>query len=234
MTAGAGYHVGRAIEDALPFLWVVFFVCLIFAVEPWGYALFLLAATALHETGHLFAFLLCGERLPAFSGRRFGLLLTPQGGALSYKKELLIAAAGPFFNLLACLALIPAMRAGRAAEANFCFFALNLLTAVFNLLPIAGFDGGRVLSAALHLSLPTRVADGITGGVSVVFAVVFYFCTLFLALCAGGSIYPLLLSLFLLVGEARRYPSLFEDLGVFKRKSKHFLKKSKNPKSYRN
>lgn len=234
MTAGVGYRAGRAIGNALPFLWVIFFVCLILACEPWGYALFLLAATALHETGHLFAFLICGERLPAFSGRRFGLLLTPQGGTLSYKKELLIAAAGPLFNLLACLALIPAMRAGQATEANFCFFALNLLTAAFNLLPITGFDGGRVLSAALYLSLSPRLADGITRGMSIAFAVIFYFFALFLTVCAGGSAYPLLLALFLLVGEAKRYPSLFEDLGAFKRKSKHFLKKSKNPKSYRN
>ncbi len=234
MTVDVKYRVGRAIENALPFLWIAFFVCLVLALEPWGYALFLLAATALHETGHLFAFVASGECLPDFTGRRFGLLLTPQGGALSYKKELLIAAAGPAFNLFACLALIPALRTGQAQEANFCFFALNLLTAAFNLLPIAGFDGGRVLSAALHLFLSPRAADQMTGGVSVFFAVVFYFFALFLTTCAGGSAYPLALALFLLWGEAGRHPSLFEDLGVFKRKRKHFLKKSKNPSSYRN
>lgn len=231
--AATVHRVGRAIKDALPLLWVVFFACMILVCEPLGYALFLLAATALHEAGHLFAFLLCGERLPTFTGRQFGLLLTPTGGALSYKKELIIAAAGPAFNLLACLALIPAMRAGRAVEANFCFLALNLLTAAFNLLPITGFDGGRVLSAGLHLCLSPVAAGRIAGGVSVFFAVFFYFFALFFTACLGGGVYPLLLALFLLVSEARRYPALFEDLGGFWRKSKYFSKKQKNPLPHR-
>ncbi|MBQ8858231.1 MAG: hypothetical protein IJ012_00400 [Clostridia bacterium] len=199
------------------------------ATEPTGYALFLLAAITLHETGHLTAFLLCGERLPAFRGRGFGFLLTPQGSLLSYKKELAIAAAGPLFNLAACVCLLPALRAGQAQDATFCFFALNFLTAAFNLLPIRGFDGGRILSAALLLFLPPRVGETVAGVVSLTLALLFYFCALFLSFAAGGGVYPFALACFLLWGEASRYPSLFEDFQGFGRKSKHFREKRKFP-----
>lgn len=199
------------------------------AFEPTGYALFLLAAITLHETGHLSAFLLCGERLPSFRGRGFGFLMTPQGKLLSYKKELAIAAAGPLFNLAACLCLLPALRAGRAQDATFCFFALNFLTAAFNLLPIRGFDGGRILSATLLLFLSPRICEAVTGAISLSLALLFYFCALFLSFSLGGGIYPFALSCFLLWGEYRHRPSLFEDFQGFGRKSKHFQEKRNFP-----
>ena len=199
----------------------LFVICLALPVllrEPRGYVMFLFAAAALHEAGHLFAFLLCGERVPRFSLRAFGFLLTPRGASLSYEKELCIAVAGPSFNLFAALALIPALRAGVASEANFCFFAINLLTGALNFLPIYGFDGGRVLRSALFLLFSQRVAEGVADAVSLLFSLLFYFFSLFLFAVAGGSVFPLLLSLFLLVGEARRRPLLFEDFGAFARK----------------
>ena len=175
---------GRSAVKRMPALLTVLLsagalVALLLATEPTGYALFLLAAVTLHETGHLAAFLLCGERLPTFRGRGFGFLMTPQGGLLSYKKELAIAAAGPLFNLAACLCLLPALRAGQAQEATFCFFAINLLTAGFNLLPIGGFDGGRILSALLMLLLPPRAGEAISGGISLSCSLLFYFCAKF-------------------------------------------------------
>ncbi len=214
----------------------LFVLCLALPVllrEPRGYVLFLFASAALHEAGHLFAFLLCGERVPRFSLRAFGFLLTPRGASLSYGKELCVAAAGPSFNLFTALALIPALRAGVASEANFCFFALNLLTGALNFLPIYGFDGGRVLRSGLFLVCSPRAAEGVADAVSLIFSLLFYFFSLFLFAVAGGSVFPLLLSVFLLVGEARRRPLLFEDFGEFARKRKIFAKKPEFPKAYR-
>lgn len=171
--------------------------------EPVGYALFLFAAVFVHEAGHLFAFLALGEPTPLFSGRAGGLLLSPRGGVLSYGRELVIAAAGPFFNILTALALLPALH-GAWGEASFCFFALNLLSALFNLLPITGFDGGRVLFCLASLLLPSRPARGICDGCSLIFLLLFYFSALFLFLFGRGGEYSFLLSLFLLYGEGRR------------------------------
>ena len=207
---------------ALPVLWR----------EPRGYLLFMLAAAAVHEAGHLLAFLLCGRRVPRFSLRAFGFLLTPQGAPLSFREELAVAAGGPLFNLLSACALIPALRAGVATEANFCFFALNLLTGMLNLLPVNGFDGGRVLQSGLFLLFPSHIAEGIAGGASLLSSLLFYFFSLFFTFVAGGHPFPLILSLFLLFSEYRRRPFLFEDFGEIERKRKIFAKKCKNPKAH--
>lgn len=207
----SAYRLRRMAVRLLPYLWPVLWIAFLLLTEPPAYALLMLAATALHETGHLFAFFVCGEPLPAFSGRQFGLLLTPTGGMLSYKKEIIICAAGPLFNLLACLSLLPAIRAGLAVDANFCFFALNLFTALFNLLPLSGFDGGRMLSAALSLSLPAHAAAAVGGAIALAGVLFFYFLSIFLTFVAGAGAYPFLLAGFLLWAEGKRYPALWED-----------------------
>lgn len=210
---------------AFSFLFPALAVGLILWLEPLGYALFLLAAVLLHETGHFVAFLALGEPLPSLSGRAGGLLFTPKGELLSYKRELLIAAAGPLFNLLGCAALLPALQNGVEHEASFCFFALNLLSALFNLLPIAGFDGGRVLFCALSLLLPARAARVCSDLVSVTAVLFFYFSALFLFLFTDGGGYSFLLALFLLAEEGRRTGVIFLRFGRFSEKTRAFVRK---------
>jgi Zn-dependent protease len=205
------YVLRSRLARLLPYVWPVILTVFILLTEPPAYALFLMAATALHETGHLFAFLCCGEPLPRFGGRSFGLLLTPQGDTLSPQHELIICAAGPLFNLAACLALLPALHTGVAYEANFCFFALNLLTALFNLLPLAGFDGGRMLSATLSLTCKPPLARALCAALSLSGALFFYFTALFLSFVAGAGIYPFALAGFLMWNEGKRWPTLWED-----------------------
>ena len=177
--------------------------------EPIGYALFLLSAILLHETGHIFAFLVLGEPLPSLVGRRLGLLLTPRRPFLSYGREIFICAAGPLFNLLAAAALIPALRGGHATDAHFCFFTFHLFTALFNLLPIEGFDGGRILFAVLSLAFPQALAEKTSVAFSLLFTLVFYFTGIYLCFLARASIQPLAFSLLLLAGEGKRHAPLF-------------------------
>lgn len=221
MTAGRTGGARRdVVRRALPFLFPLFWVVWLFATVTPGYALFLLAAVLLHECGHLCAFFLCREPLPRLFGREFGFSLVPRTPFLSFRHEIIICAAGPGFNLLAAACLLPALRGGGATEANFCFFAVQLFTALFNLLPIRGFDGGRVFSALSALCLPPRAAACLAGAVSLACLLLLYFTGAFLFFLAGGSGELLLLSLFLLYGEARRFPRLFEHSGDFGRKRK--------------
>ena len=204
------YQLRRAATAVLPYAWPLFFCAFILLTQPPAYALIMLAATALHETGHLFAFFACGEPLPHFSGRRFGLLLTP-GETRSPQKELLICAAGPLFNLAACLSLLPALRMGADLDANFCFFALNLFTALFNLLPLSGFDGGRMLSAALSLLCPPWLRRAICMALALSAGLIFYFFALFMTFAAGSGLYPFLLAIFLLWCEGKQYLPFQKD-----------------------
>lgn len=222
---GKGRAFFRTCRRALSFVFPVGAALFLLLREPTGYVLFLFAAVILHEVGHLFAFFFLGLPSPSLSGRAGGLLLSPRGDMLSYGRELFVAAAGPLFNLLGAAALIPALQGGTTHEASFCFFALNLLSALFNLLPIAGFDGGRVLFCVASMLFPARAAVvfcDLVSGISVLF---FYFSALFLFLCLENAGYSFLLAIFLLCTEGKRtgvislrFESIQEKKGELERK----------------
>ena len=191
--------------------------------EPPGYALFLFSAVILHECGHLTAMMLVGEPLPFFRARQFGFLMTPRSDLLSYRREILICMMGPLFNLLAAVALIPALQRG-GGEPVFCFFAINILTAGFNLIPITGFDGGKILASLCAMLLPPRAAHTLSSLISFAFSLLFYFLSLFLFFSGDGNAYPLLLGFFLLGGELGRHRRVFLAFERKSEKSKDFSK----------
>lgn len=113
---------------------------------PWA-----LAACALHELGHLAAIHLVGGRVVAFRLSVVGAELVPGRRRLfSYREEWIIAAAGPLVSLLAAfLAACLAKEGGAFGERAYLFAGLNLLAGLFNLLPLAPLDGGRILHSLL-------------------------------------------------------------------------------------
>ena len=113
----------------------------------------LLAAVAWHEAGHLFAARRLGVRVTLLELDVFGAKIhTP--ALPSYRAEALLAGAGPLASLaMGCLFL----------PARLPFFsALSTLSfsfALLNLLPVSGFDGGRLFSAVFSTRFgPYRAA----------------------------------------------------------------------------
>ncbi len=148
------------------------------------------AAILLHELGHGLAARACGVRLSSLRislfGARLGLV-----GMLSYRREGLIAAAGPAVNLLsAAVLLLPRAESGSDAvaaylsggEASAVFALASLGLAAINLLPVRSLDGGRILRCTLAPLCGERAADAVL--------------TLGTALCLGAlwclSVYSLL------------------------------------------
>lgn len=124
----------------------------------------------LHEFGH------------ALTARRFGIgtadiTLYPIGGVARLTRmprapgvELAIALAGPAVNLAIAAALYPiASRDGFAGE----LLAVNLVLALFNLIPAFPMDGGRVLRALLGGGIGRARATSIAAGVGRALAVGF-------------------------------------------------------------
>ena len=76
------------------------------------------------------------------------------------RDHILVTAAGPISNLLIAFAAAAAIRAGAMAGGNwldlllYVALTLNVLLAVFNMLPIPPLDGGQILMALL----PPQVA----------------------------------------------------------------------------
>ena len=113
-----------------------------------------LFAAAVHECGHILAAYALHIRLRVLELDLMGARLYPALPFPSYRAEAVLAAAGPAASLLLALFLLPHV----APFARLSLTA-SLAFALFNLLPIAGFDGGRILSAALSTRLDARTAD---------------------------------------------------------------------------
>lgn len=144
----------------------------------------LFVCVTLHEFGHAFVAKRYGINVPSIT-------LLPIGGVASLERspdkpahELWIAIAGPLVNIVLAAILIPLAivvngigEGGLGANPNIWLgramqpsvgsllaylAAVNLLLALFNLLPAFPMDGGRVLRALLALNMPyvraTRIA----------------------------------------------------------------------------
>lgn len=139
---------------------------------------FLLSAL-LHELGHTLA--LCHLHKPphsvtvAFSG---AVMESPP---LSYQEELLAAFSGPAVSLLLGLSLPLWPELG--------FYSLIL--GLFNLLPIRGLDGGRILRCLLFLSMPESRARRICRSIGIVFSLLLFCIGITLTLRFHAGIWPM-------------------------------------------
>lgn len=115
-----------------------------------------LLAALFHECGHLLAARLLDIRIRLMEIDLFGAKIYPASFISSYRKEMLLAAAGPLFSLFLGVLLLPhdSTFAIAVRDATFSF-------ALFNLLPIRDFDGGRILHAMLSQLLESEAADRI-------------------------------------------------------------------------
>lgn len=136
--------------------WFFAFLSLMLCIDQTGILLPTLVATLFHETAHLLAMKRCGvaplsiRLIPASIQ-----IVRPHcktGG-----DEIFIALAGPLCNLLWCLSCLLVFRWMKSLLL-LTFSLVNLLLAVFNLLPVAGLDGGTVLFGLLNRRFSPNVA----------------------------------------------------------------------------
>lgn len=160
------------------------------------YSLALLAGVfvcvLLHEFGH------------ALTARRYGIqtrriILLPIGGLADIerlpenpKQEVVIALAGPAVNLIIAglIFLFSPLKKILIEEPDLLhiskfqlfwtmLFTVNLVLAVFNLIPAFPMDGGRVLRALLALRIPRARATRIAANIGQFIAILFIFFGLF-------------------------------------------------------
>jgi len=144
------------------------------------YILILFACVIAHEFGH------------ALTARRFGIrtpdvTLLPIGGMARLEKmpekpgqEILVALAGPAVNVVIFIVLALILGAERLAAVTLTEITLaslpaqvavlNLILAVFNLIPAFPMDGGRVLRALLSLGMDRASATRFAAGAGQVVA----------------------------------------------------------------
>ena len=154
----------------------------------------MICAVAIHELGHLILAKICKIQLRELKLGIFGAALSPQNYLYSYKKEILLCLGGPLSNFLSAFAISYFFNAEPLEYFNECSLALGIL----NLLPISGFDGGRIFSALLSIFFPPNTVQTVCKAIS--FALIFilwcFSVYLLIKISASLSLFTFSLSLF--------------------------------------
>ena len=141
---------------------------LIFFFDKDGFLAALLPAVLMHETGHVLAMLFFGARPIRLNATLSGLEID-YSGSISEKQELATALAGPLVGLMFSLLC---SRLGRSSGGDYLMMCagLGFVLNIFNLLPAAPLDGGRVLGFAFGFFFGEDKANSLLRATSLITA----------------------------------------------------------------
>ena len=127
-----------------------------------------LLSSFFHEIGHLILMHILGQRIDKVTFGAFGVRIDRrQSTDLSYKKEAFIAIGGIVVNFI--IAVVSLLRYSIAGdEFSLKLGAVNIIIAIFNMIPLDTLDMGRVLRYTLLCSIEEHRCDRILGILSVV------------------------------------------------------------------
>nr|WP_092068696.1 M50 family metallopeptidase [Dendrosporobacter quercicolus]NSL47193.1 M50 family metallopeptidase [Dendrosporobacter quercicolus DSM 1736]SDL79966.1 stage IV sporulation protein FB [Dendrosporobacter quercicolus] len=125
----------------------------IFAVAGMAQKVLLVFGSVLwHEFAHAVAALALGYKVREIELLPFGgVARIDRLGEASAKSEILMAAAGPAASMVLAAAIYLTIDLTPANEYWQFFYEINLMLALFNLIPALPLDGGRILRAVLAL-----------------------------------------------------------------------------------
>ena len=162
----------------------ILLLCMIATTPVRQLSAYLCAAT-LHELGHVIAAKMLRIDLAQIKLDVIGARLTTTGRLCSYHSLILLCFAGPLVNFL-CFAPALLEISTNAWLAEFCLSNLSL--GVLNLIPIEGFDGGRILHAVLCKIFPLQTAERICGALSFCALLSLWMLSVWLLLRTGSSL----------------------------------------------
>lgn len=116
----------------------------------------LFAIVFIHECGHAAAAALLGCRVLSIQMLPFGgVAVIEDAGNITARREIIIALAGPFQNIL-MVGVVLLLKYGNLGDPVFLDYIIqgNLLIALFNLLPVLPLDGGKIVQALVSLAAP--------------------------------------------------------------------------------
>ena len=144
-----------------------------------------LGAALIHELGHVLAAKLLGIDLAQMRLDVLGARLVTKGRLCSYPALIALCFAGPFFNFF-CFGLSLPFLGYSDWILEFGMSSLSL--GMLNLIPIEGFDGGRILHGALSIKLPLQTAERICTVLSFLCLLCMWLLSVWLLLRTGSSL----------------------------------------------
>ena len=172
-------------------------VTIMLLTDKTGYMLPALFAIVLHEMGHLFMMWIL-----ECSPKRIKLIPASVQITASFQKryrnDFLVAACGPFVNILLFLTLYFNYLVFKN-EVTLYFALLNLVIGVFNLLPLKGLDGGTILFCILEKSKGPDKASVILKIITLVLAVAIILAAITLTVQGKINISIYIMGIYLLI-----------------------------------
>lgn len=170
---------------------------LVFFLKGTEYIFLLLFSAFIHECGHILTAKILSVPFVRVRSGLFGLWMKYDFSVKSYLTEIIVSCFGAAFNVCAAALTLFLCRPFGLLPLFFVFSNLSL--AVFNLMPVSGFDGIGILHCLiLTLTGDVSKADKACRIVSAVFSGAFFLLTVYIQMRAGAGLSLMLLSVFLL------------------------------------
>ena len=134
---------------------MILLLCMI-ATTPLKQLSICFAAAAVHELGHILAAKLLSINLSHMKLDVLGAKLGISGMLCSYPAMVALCFAGPFVNLLCFAISFPFFEFSDLLQE---FGHASLSLGLLNLIPVQGFDGGRIVNGILSIFLPVTVVE---------------------------------------------------------------------------
>ena len=168
----------------------LFFIVLavVYAVNLLPQFITVLIIAVLHEGAHAVCAYFLGQRGIVFCIQPWGVCMKCKS-ELSSSKEIAVASAGPFSNLI--MIVISSIFVMQK------FYIANLFMLIINLLPVYPLDGGRILNGVLKNEFCTETRGCILKTVSAAVTIAVFVSGCFLLYKTGVNFSVLLASLFL-------------------------------------
>jgi Zn-dependent protease len=135
---------------------IIFWISVVLSFDEAPIAMLTITCALIHEMGHILFLLLFSNKNFTLNGVCSGFRIGTSS-PYSYKEELFLYLSGPLMNIICAvfsLLLHPVY-----ADFKTVFFALNLATALSNLLPIEGYDGYGALRCLFLLTEKNGISD---------------------------------------------------------------------------
>ena len=152
------------------------------------YTIIALCAATVHEMGHIIAAIVLKMKLNGLSLSLFGARIGISSPMYSYKKELMLALAGPLANIISGSISLSIYNIGSENEYLLFFAIASFFLGILNLLPIKSFDGGRIFICIFSPSFGAYNPERWLNRLSFLFIFLLWVISIYLMLRIGSSL----------------------------------------------
>ena len=174
-------------------------ILLLIIFQKTEYLIISLTSAIFHEAGHLLALMYFKTEILEFKISIFGAnIKTTVRNQINYFKDIFISFSGPLVNLI--------ISVFSYIFYNICFkkvffdiYIVNLVLALFNLLPFYGFDGGKILQIILKQKFSDSAAEKAVTLISILILIPFIWFSFKVFLINKNDFYCLAVTILMLL-----------------------------------